>query len=58
LSFAERALLEEDRQLLKQNNEAKHRRATKSTLVGKAKVMSYEDIEDVEESKQPEMRRD
>jgi hypothetical protein len=47
ISFAERALLEDDNQLLfKQNNEAKVRRSTKSTIVGKAKVMSYEDIEE------------
>jgi len=30
--------------LFKQNNEAKVRRSTKSTIVGKAKVKSYEDI--------------
>ena len=47
ISFAERALLaDENRLLFKQNNEAKVRRSTKSTVVGKAKVMSYEDIED------------
>lgn len=47
ISFAERALLEDDNQLLfKQNNEAKYRRSVKSTVVGKAKVMSYEDIEE------------
>jgi hypothetical protein len=47
ISFAERTLLEDDNQLLfKQNNEAKHRRSVKSTVVGKAKVMSYEDIEE------------
>ena len=28
------------------NNEAKVRRSTKSVIVGKAKVMSYEDIEE------------
>jgi hypothetical protein len=32
--------------LFKQNNEAKVRRSTKSTVVGKAKGMSYEDIKD------------
>src|SRR2546421_2770419 len=32
--------------IYKQNDEAKHRRSTKSTVVGKAKVMSYEDIEE------------
>lgn len=45
VSFAEGALLRDENQFLfKQNNEAKHRRSTKSTVVGKAKVMSYEDI--------------
>jgi len=47
ISFAERALLaDENRLLFKQNNEAKVRRSTKSTTVGRAKVMSYEDIEE------------
>ena len=44
---AERAFLKDERQaLIKMNNEAKVRRSTKSTVVGKAKVMSYEDIEE------------
>jgi hypothetical protein len=39
------ALLQDENQLLfKQNDEAKRRRSTKSTVVGKAKVISYEDI--------------
>jgi hypothetical protein len=47
ISFAERALLaDENRLLFKQNNEAKVRRSTKSVVLGKAKVMSYEDIEE------------
>ena len=47
ISFAECALLHDDNRLLiKQNNEAKVRQSTKSTVVGKAKVMSYENIED------------
>ena len=47
VSFAERALLRDENQLLfKQNDEAKRRRSTKSTVLGKAKVMSYEDIEE------------
>ncbi|KAF2677955.1 hypothetical protein K458DRAFT_446687 [Lentithecium fluviatile CBS 122367] len=47
ISFAERTLLaDENRCMFKQSNEAKVRRATKSTIVGKAKVMSYEDIEE------------
>jgi hypothetical protein len=46
ISFAECALLhDENRLLFKQNNEAKVRRSTKSTVVGKGKMMSYEDIE-------------
>lgn len=46
MSFAERDLLADENKLLfKQNNEAKARRSTKSTVVGKAKVMRYEDIE-------------
>jgi hypothetical protein len=41
LSLAGCALLEDGNQfLLKQNNEAKRRRSTKSTVVEKAKVMS------------------
>lgn len=45
-SIAECALLEDENQLLsKQNDEAKRRRTTKSTILGKAKVMSYEDLE-------------
>ena len=45
ISFAERALLEDNDQILvKQNKEAKVRRLTKSTVLGKAKVMSYEDL--------------
>lgn len=47
MSFANCALLDdENRELFKQNNEAKHRRSAKSTMIGKAKVMSYEDIEE------------
>jgi len=45
VSFAECALLlDENRLLFQQNNESKCRKSTKSTVVGKAKVMSYEDI--------------
>jgi hypothetical protein len=45
ISFAECALLhDENRLLFKQNNEAKCRQSTRSTVVGTAKVMSYEDI--------------
>lgn len=38
--------MDENRLLFKQNNEAKVRRTTKSTIVGKANVMGYEDIEE------------
>jgi hypothetical protein len=44
---AERALQQDHIQFLcKMNNEAKVRRSTKSVVLGKAKVMSYEDIEE------------
>ena len=44
-SFAECAiLLDENRLLFEQNNESNCRQSTRSTMVGKAKVMSYEDI--------------
>jgi hypothetical protein len=47
ISFAERALLHNQNQFLaRMNNEAKVRRSTKSVVLGKAKVMSYEDIEE------------
>ncbi|OCK78530.1 DDE-domain-containing protein, partial [Lepidopterella palustris CBS 459.81] len=47
ISFAERALLEDDNRLLiKHNNEAKHRRSTKSTVLGRAKVISYKDLKE------------
>jgi hypothetical protein len=50
VSFTECALLRDENQLLfKQNDEAKRRRSSKSTVVGKAKVMSYEDIEEARE---------
>ncbi|KAH8748016.1 hypothetical protein BGZ57DRAFT_776840, partial [Hyaloscypha finlandica] len=46
ISFAERALLHDQNQILtKMNNEAKVRRSTRSVVLGKAKVMSFEDIE-------------
>jgi len=47
LSFAERAFLQDQTRFLsRMNNEAKVRRSTKSVVVGKANVMSYEDIEE------------
>jgi hypothetical protein len=46
ISFAERALLHDQNQMLtRMNNEAKVRRSTRSIVLGKAKVMSFEDIE-------------
>jgi len=45
ISFAERALQQDQMRFLsKVNNEAKVRRSTKSVVLGKAKVMSYEDL--------------
>jgi hypothetical protein len=47
ISFAERALLQDQNRFLSgMNNEAKVRRSTKSQVLGKAKVMSYEDLEE------------
>lgn len=46
ISFAERALRDQNQFLTRMNNEAKVRRSTKSVVLGKAKVMSYEDIEE------------
>jgi hypothetical protein len=44
-SFAECAiLLDENRLLLEQNNESNCRQSTRSTVVWKAKVISYKDI--------------
>jgi hypothetical protein len=46
ISFAERALLQDQNQTLARiNNEAKVRRSTRSVVLGKAKVISFEDIE-------------
>ena len=47
ISFAELALLHDQNQFLtRMNNEAKVRRSTKSVVLGKAKMMSYEDIQE------------
>jgi hypothetical protein len=47
ISFVERALLQDqNRFLLKVNNEAKVRQSAKAIVLGKAKVMSYEDLEE------------
>ncbi len=47
ISFAESALVyNQNQMLIKINNKAKVRRPTRSVLLGKAKVMSYEDIEE------------
>lgn len=46
-SFANETLLQEQNQFLSEiNNEAKVRRSTRSVVLGKAKVMSYEDLEE------------
>jgi hypothetical protein len=45
ISFAERALHDQNQMLTRMNNEAKVRRSTRSVVLGKAKVMSFEDIE-------------
>jgi hypothetical protein len=47
ISFAERALLQDqNRFLLKVNGEAKTRRSTRSVVLGRAKVMSFQDLEE------------
>ncbi|KAL6154495.1 hypothetical protein ACJBU6_07751 [Exserohilum turcicum] len=46
LSFAERALLQENNQFLAEiNNEAKTRRKTKPEILGVGRVVSYEDLQ-------------
>jgi hypothetical protein len=46
ISFAKRALLHNQKQMLtRMNNEAKVRRSTQSLVLGKAKVISFKDIE-------------
>jgi septum formation inhibitor MinC len=45
-SFAESAFIyDQNQMLIRMNKEAKVRRSTKSIVLGKAKVMSFEDIE-------------
>jgi hypothetical protein len=47
ISFAERALLQDqNRFLFKVNSEAKVRRSTRSVVLGRAKVMSYTELEE------------
>ena len=47
ISFAKQVLLQDQNPFLsKVNNEAKVRRSTRSVMLGKAKVMSYEDLEE------------
>ena len=47
ISFAKQSLLQDqNRVLYKLNNEAKVRRSTKLIVLGKAKVMSYKDLEE------------
>ena len=56
LLFAERALLsEENRMLFDQNSEKVSRTSVKHTVVGTAKIMSYDDIV-VERRMRPEIR--
>jgi hypothetical protein len=43
-AFAERSLLDDNRLIFAQNNEKVSRKSARSTVVGTAKVMSYEDI--------------
>jgi hypothetical protein len=46
ISFAKEGLLQNHNRLLYRiNNEAKVRRSTRSLVIGKAKVMSYEDLD-------------
>lgn len=47
VSFAKQTLFQDQNRFLsKINNEAKLRRSTRSVVLGKAKVMSYEDLEE------------
>jgi len=47
VSFAERALLENENQILvKQNDKAKRRESTKATVLGRAKVISFKDLKE------------
>lgn len=46
VAFAERALLQDQNQFLFKVNNAKTRRSTRSVVLGKAKVMSYKDLEE------------
>lgn len=47
ISFAKQTLFQDQNRFLsKINNEAKARRSTRSVVLGKAKVMSYEDLEE------------
>ena len=50
--FAERTLLfEENQVLIDQNNEKRHRQSKGAKVAGRAKVMSYEDIEAAQASR-------
>jgi hypothetical protein len=52
ISFAECSLLQDhNRFLTKINNEVRARRSTKSLILGKAKVMSYEALEEAREKR-------
>jgi hypothetical protein len=47
ISFAKQSLLQDHNRLLYRiNSEAKVRRSTRSLVIGKAKVMSYEDLDE------------
>ena len=52
IGFAERSIQRDQIQFLREmNNEGKVRRSTKSLQLGKAKVMSYEDLEEAREKR-------
>lgn len=53
-AFADRAISDENLLLFEQYNERNTRKSIKATTVGKAKVLSYEDI--VEAQRQRDMR--
>lgn len=46
ISFAKQTLLQDQNRLLSKINEVKVRRSTRSVVLGKPKVMSYEDLEE------------
>ena len=51
-AFADKALLDDEKQHLReQNNEKKARSVVKSTIVGNARIMTYEDIIDAQKKR-------